>query len=131
MFDLKEFRRVNNLTQAAVADYLCVSEPFISRVETGKDPLPQDKLDKLIHNDQGWTVPTAQASGVRFRIELPQKKKFSDYSINTSSTPSIPNRSESNETWEQKKIHMLEQRVAQLEQQNSEYWELIKKLTDR
>lgn len=116
MSDLKEFRRTNGLTQAVVADYLGVSEPFISRVESGKDPLPDDKLEKLINNDRGWVVQSFQTANGKLSLTIRKSSR---------------NNKGSNQTWEQKKIEMLEARIKQLEEQNAEYWELIKKLTDR
>ena len=117
MFDLKEFRKHNGLTQAVVAEYLGVSEPFVSRVESGKDPMPEDKLDKLIKNDRGWFVKIDTENHPGVIIDFGGRKRQND--------------SKQNKSWEQKKIEMLEQRIEQLERQNAEYWELIKKLTDR
>ena len=117
MIDLKEFRKSNGLTQAVVAEYLGVSEPFISRVESGRDPLPEDKLDKLIKNDRGWVVKSFQTPDGKVKVTIRRSGSSND--------------SKQNKSWEQKKIEMLEQRIAQLEQQNAEYWDLIKKLTDR
>lgn len=117
MIDLKEFRKSNGLTQAMVAEYLGVSEPFISRVESGRDPLPEDKLDKLIKNNRGWIIKSFQSPGGKVQVTVRHS--------------GASNNSGQNKSWEQKKIEMLEQRIAQLEQQNAEYWDLIKKLTDR
>lgn len=113
MADLKGFRKANGLTQAEVASYLGVSEPFISRVEAGRDPLPDDKLDKLICNNKGWDVTQLKTVSGAIVVSV------------------APNRRANNESWEQKKIAMLEERIRFLEDQNKEYWELIKKLSDR
>lgn len=60
--DLKRFRKDNNLSQADIATYLEVSTPFISRVESGKNKLPEDKIVKLINNPYGWKVDALVAS---------------------------------------------------------------------
>ena len=52
--DLKEFRIVNNLTQTELGDYLGVLKGFISKIENGKDKLPELKFRKLINNPYNW-----------------------------------------------------------------------------
>lgn len=54
--DLKEFRIVNNLTQTELGDYLGVLKGFISKIENGKEKLPELKFRKLINNPNGWDV---------------------------------------------------------------------------
>ena len=54
--DLKEFRIVNNLTQTELGDYLGVLKGFISKIENGKDKLPEPRFRKLISNPYGWDV---------------------------------------------------------------------------
>ena len=52
--DLKEFRLSNNLTQTELGDYLGVLKGFISKIENGRDKLPELKYRKLINNPHGW-----------------------------------------------------------------------------
>lgn len=52
--DLKAFRKVNNLTQTKLGEYLGINKSFISTIESGKDPMPKEKLSKLINNPYGW-----------------------------------------------------------------------------
>lgn len=52
--DLKEFRIVNNLTQTDLGDFLGVQKGFISKIENGKDKLPESKFRKLLSNPNGW-----------------------------------------------------------------------------
>ena len=54
--DLKEFRIVNNLTQTDLGDYLGVLKGFISKIENGKEKLPESKFRKLINNPHNWDV---------------------------------------------------------------------------
>ena len=119
MFDLKEFRRANGITQAELARYLDVSEPFISQVETGKAKLPQDKLEMLLNNDMGWDDKPFRVN----RITVPVRPT---------------NTGANNKSFEQVEIRILKDRVMALERlvdalekQNAEYWEMIKKLTDK
>lgn len=54
--DLKAFRKANGLTQDALGDYLGIKKSFISTIESGKDPMPKDKLTKLLNNPYNWDV---------------------------------------------------------------------------
>lgn len=44
IFDLKRFRKENNLTQKDLADLLGVNQVFISRVEKGEKQFSQEKM---------------------------------------------------------------------------------------
>ena len=54
--DLKAFRKANNLTQDKLGEYLGIKKSFISTIESDKDPMPKDKLSKLLENPFGWDV---------------------------------------------------------------------------
>lgn len=47
---------MNRLTQEALGEFLGCSKGFISQVESGLYPLPDDKLEALLDNDKGWDV---------------------------------------------------------------------------
>lgn len=47
MFDLKKFREVNKLTQSLAANYFGCKQPFISQIETGDRPMPDDFISKI------------------------------------------------------------------------------------
>lgn len=49
-FDLKAFRAEKNLTQTELARIFGCNQNFISRIESGERPIPQDKLDILQRN---------------------------------------------------------------------------------
>lgn len=104
---LKEFRKVNNLTQEQLGEYLGIKKSFISRIENGQAPLPEEKFKKLIGNTMGWIVDPL--------------------TVLEEADP-VPNSAKLNQTIEQKKIEMLEKRIAELEKQNREYWDMIKQL---
>lgn len=61
--DLKAFRKANNLTQEKLGEYLGIKKSFISTIESGKDPMPKDKLSKLMQNPYGWNVSMLTQSG--------------------------------------------------------------------
>lgn len=54
MESLKIFRKNNNLTQDELGSYLGMKKSFISKVENGKEKLPEAKYQKLLSNDKGW-----------------------------------------------------------------------------
>ena len=54
--DLKAFRKANNLTQDKLGEYLGIKKSFISTIESGKDPMPKDKLAKLLENPYNWDI---------------------------------------------------------------------------
>ena len=51
---LKAFRRLNNLTQTDLGEYLSVSKSFVSQLETGRADIPFWIGEKLLNNDKGW-----------------------------------------------------------------------------
>ena len=48
MFDLKSFRKGKKISQKKLADLLGVCQSFISQIETGKDPMPDSLINKLV-----------------------------------------------------------------------------------
>lgn len=50
IIDIKEFRRKNNLTQKELADYLGVTQAFISNMEAGRDKVPDRYISKILGN---------------------------------------------------------------------------------
>ncbi len=55
--NLRLFRKVNSLTQDDLAEFLGVTKAFISQIENGRVDLPDDKLYRIIRNDNGWMIP--------------------------------------------------------------------------
>ena len=82
--DLRLFRKANGLTQDALAEYLGVSKQFISNVETGRAPMPKDKMEKLLTNPE-WSmekytelVAKYESALQKMREHEPQKEKESE-----------------------------------------------------
>jgi transcriptional regulator with XRE-family HTH domain len=50
MTDFKGFRDANKLTQVTIAEYLGCGQAFISQIESGFRPLPQEHFDKILAN---------------------------------------------------------------------------------
>lgn len=54
--DIKAFRKSNNLTQTQLGDYLECTKAFISAIEKGLRPIPDEMYSKLLDNPYGWDV---------------------------------------------------------------------------
>lgn len=54
--DLKALRKANNLTQSELGDYLGCTKAFISTLEKGNRPLPNEMYSKLINNLLNWDI---------------------------------------------------------------------------
>lgn len=52
--DIKAFRKSNDLTQTDLGDYLGCTKAFISAIEKGLRPLPDEMYSKLIDNPNNW-----------------------------------------------------------------------------
>jgi len=122
MIDLKAFRKANGLTQADVAQYLSVSAPFITRVETGSNKLPEDKLQKLINNDRGWDT-TMLISVEHSGDNIHQNGGSHNIGKVTCEVSEIAALKREN--------IMLRQQVEDLKEQNEKYWNMIEKLTEK
>lgn len=55
--DLRRFRKANNLSQGTIAAYLGVGQSFISQVERGVSPLPENLQEKILSNPE-WAIPS-------------------------------------------------------------------------
>ena len=61
---LKLFRKRNSLTQENLAAFLGTTKGFISQVETGRVGLPEDKLRKILENENGWDLDGLVCGGI-------------------------------------------------------------------
>lgn len=56
MFNFKGFRKANNLTQKQAAEYFQCEQAFISQLESGKRPVPNDYISKIV-KDNHYLMP--------------------------------------------------------------------------
>ncbi len=119
--EIKEFRKVNGITQEALADYLCTSKPYISLIESGKSKLSREKLQKLLNNDKGWDV---------LMLTAPQGNIYNNASGSGTNTNNV---NIGNTQALEEKIAMLEQQLQDTKEQleferkrSADYWELLK-----
>ena len=121
MTELKAFRKVNNLLQKDIADFLGVSREFVSMAESGKAPLPYNHLRKLLDNDRGWDVSmfTGDVSVGGDHIEQ-NGGRGNIGKIAGDSSEVLALRREN---------EMLRAQVEELKAEKAAYWEMIKQLT--
>ena len=54
MDTIKNFRKCNRISQVALAEYLKVTQGFISQIEKGICPVPDWVISKVLENTNGW-----------------------------------------------------------------------------
>lgn len=54
MIDIKAFRKANKISQGELADYIGVTQSYISLVEKGVNNLSFEAMKKIASNDKGW-----------------------------------------------------------------------------
>lgn len=119
--DLKEFRIVNNLTQTELGDYLGVQKGFISKIENGKDKLPEPKYRKIIGNPFGWDTTMLTKSEV-------SQSSTGDNTIQvTGNNVDMRNISQSL-AQDEKKVAELEKRVKELTKDKEMLQAMIERL---
>ena len=131
MSDLKSFRKMNNLRQEDIANYLQVTRNFISLIENGSSKLPEDKLTYLMNNDKGWDTTMLEDGGsinatttagrdatVSIRNSYGESGKLRE----TNTRLTTENEMLREKIDEQRTI------IAELKAEKEKYWELIQKL---
>lgn len=146
MKELIEFRHQNGLTQEQLGQYLGMKKSFISKIENGRERFPPDKFQKLLNNENGWDVSVLENielnKGFR-RIDLFSTPSTRDY-LSWVAGPDLVNivgpktsgELKIEKLWDdnvrlKKEIEDLRIQLEQAEKLNAEYWEMIKKLTDK
>lgn len=56
MDTIKTFRKCNKISQVALAEYLSVTQGFISQIEKGTCPVPDWVISKILENPYNWKV---------------------------------------------------------------------------
>lgn len=123
--DLREFRKVNGLTQGQLGEFLGMLTSFISKVENGREKLPEKKFQKILENDRGWDIsmlqevehPTAN-QGVIIRGDNVQSPIHQDNRQSYSDSPEVL----------RARIDLLEERIKEKDAQIKEKDAQINKL---
>lgn len=146
---LKDFRKVNGLTQDELGAFLGVQKSFISKIENGRERLPDDKLRKLMANENGWDTtvlqealkqyvmeeserkrslidlfdgPRKEPEYYRFQIVMPSRKNSKDEIIESLRAQNADLQSE---------IGALKARLEKAEMERQQFLDIIKRLTDK
>jgi len=128
MVRIKEFRQRNGLTQTELGDYLGMKKSFISKIENGKEKLPQEKFLKLINNPHGWNV----AMLVEENNGMINNQSGTHIGGNNTVTMGAGNCALEKENASlRKENELLKAQLAKIEAEKHEYWEMIKKLTTK
>lgn len=62
MDTIKNFRKCNKISQVALAEYLEVTQGFISQIEKGICPIPDWVISKILENTNGWDTTMFEES---------------------------------------------------------------------
>lgn len=128
MVRIKEFRQRNGLTQTELGDYLGMKKSFISKIENGKEKLPQEKFLKLINNPHNWDVSML----VEENNSIINNQNGTHIGGNNTVTMSTGNCVLEKENASlRKENELLRSQLEKAEAEKHEYWEMIKKLTTK
>ena len=81
--DFKRFMFEQNIKQSVLAQYLGVSESYISQVASGKKQLSDENFSKVLNNPYGWDVSmlTEQARDSKPELVAEYRPHLSDVEI--------------------------------------------------
>lgn len=120
MVNLREFRKANNLTQDELGSYLAMQKSYVSKIENGKEKLPEKKLKQLLNNSRGWDTT----------MLLDDVQISGDAIIQTNGRGNIGKIEGAAELiMFRRENEMLRQQIEELKAEKAEYWETIKRLT--
>lgn len=154
MFDLKGFRKANKISQVELADYLGVGQGFISQMENGDRPIPDQIANKIMSNP-AWLVEGMVASSLNGQkiseeedlknecealrnkvaqleqtiVTMAQQVTGQDFIEQNGGNNNIGKIACVNENVALKKeIEVMSRQIEDLMRTNKEYWEMIKEL---
>ena len=83
MDTIKIFRKCNKMSQVALAEYLEVTQGFISQMEKDVCPIPDWVISKILENPYGWDVSmlTDQSSDSKPELVAEHKPQLSNVEI--------------------------------------------------
>lgn len=127
MVQIKEFRQRNGLTQSELGEYLGMKKSFISKIENGKEKLPQEKFLKLINNPHGWEVHMLieENNGIINNQNGTHIGGNNTVTMGNSANCALEKENASL----RKENELLKSQLEKVEAEKQEYWEMIKKLT--
>lgn len=127
--DLRLFRKTNDLSQQDLADFLSVGRSFISQIETGIAPLPQEQLAKILGNEE-WdctqlTESDSQSqSGTGTNVSVSGAGNVTSVRVRKGSQ----DMSSAEITMLRKEIEMLRSQLEEEKARSTQYWDMIQKM---
>lgn len=116
--DYKEFKKINKITNLNIADYLGVSEAYVSMATSGKTQFSAERLQKILEHPT-WNI-TPLLKDVRYQADMSTAPSLPD---GTTYTPSAqPLQPTTNEALMKAEIERL---IAITQQQSENIAELI------
>ena len=129
--DLKKIRKDNGISQRELAEYLGVGQSFISQMERGACPIPDNMSQKILENPE-WTIyiDTLENHG---KIDIRHEDPAGDHiEQNGSNNIGKIGGSECSELLAlRKEVQMLKEQNEELKAEKAAYWEMIKDLTKK
>lgn len=122
MDTIKTFRKCNKMSQVALAEYLKVTQGFISQMEKEMCPIPDWVISKILDNPNGWDTSMLNP--------INQQSAKGDNTIQVSGNNVDMrniNQSKGN-TDDAKRVKELEERVAELTKDKERLQNLVDKM---
>ena len=122
MDTIKTFRKCNKMSQVALAEYLKVTQGFISQMEKEMCPIPDWVISKILDNPNGWDTSMLNP--------INQQSARGDNTIQVSGNNVDMrniNQSKGN-TDDAKRVKELEERVAELTKDKERLQNLVDKM---
>lgn len=126
MVRIKEFRQRNGLTQTELGYYLGMKKSFISKIENGREKLPQEKFLKLINNPHNWDVSMLAEENNSI---INNQNGTHIGGNNTVTMGGVNCALEKENASLRTENEMLKSQLERTEAEKQEYWEMIKRLT--
>lgn len=122
MDTIKTFRKCNKMSQVALAEYLKVTQGFISQMEKEMCPIPDWVISKILDNPNGWDTSMLNPINQQFA----KGDNTIQVSGNNVDMRNI-NQSKGN-TDDAKRVKELEERVAELTKDKERLQNLVDKM---
>lgn len=123
MTDFQLFIDANGLLKKSIAEYLSVSNAFITQLCNGSRTLPEDKLAQIKANTD-WDTSMFKQANLSTSIKAVGRSRIELNSRNVYA----PAEESHSVLVLKKEIEMLKAQLAEEKERSAQYWEMIQKL---